>query len=275
MGHPPAAAHRNRNADAVVEQETGLLLFVEPYGKSEPFTEFLDYIQEDSRSFASVNEKRSVKYAQTRMLIAGIARHVVINIAAENDNLREEYNYLFADVPKDIPFARIALQKEADAINMWIGNEKSETAMHKDNYENIYVQVRGQKHFVLLPPVEMPCVNEQSLPQARYKSSDEADRTGESRLEIENISRDGLVPVPTWDPDEPDARTTAYSHLSRPMRMTLHEGDMLYLPAMYVPIGAVYPHVGYMLIFMHHQVVPQSQADFWRRAIRMRGELLV
>ena len=47
------------NADAVVEQQNGLLLFVEPYERHEPFVEFLDYIQADSR-------RTNVKYAQTR-----------------------------------------------------------------------------------------------------------------------------------------------------------------------------------------------------------------
>jgi jumonji domain-containing protein 7 len=81
----------------------------------------------------------------------------------QNDNLRNEYTTLFADVPKSIPFARIALDKDPDAINMWLGNSLSTTALHKDNYENIYVQILGQKHFVLLPPVEAACVNERSV----------------------------------------------------------------------------------------------------------------
>jgi jumonji domain-containing protein 7 len=40
---------------------------------------------------------------------------------SENDNIRGEYELLFADVPKSIPFARIALGKEPDAINFWLG----------------------------------------------------------------------------------------------------------------------------------------------------------
>jgi len=44
------------------------------------------------------------------------------------------------------------------------------TALHRDNYENIYCQVIGNKHFVLLPPIEAPCVNERILPCATYES---------------------------------------------------------------------------------------------------------
>lgn len=93
---------------------------------------------------------------------------ILMILLAENDNLRGEYSDLYNDVAKDIPWARIALGQDPDAINLWIGNSRSVTALHKDNYENIYCQVIGSKHFVLLPPVELACVNEKQLPSASY-----------------------------------------------------------------------------------------------------------
>ncbi len=99
---------------------------------------------------------------------AGIAAQMLTSAGEENDNLRGEYSDLYTDVAKDIPWARIALGQDPDAINLWMGNSRSVTALHKDNYENIYCQVMGAKHFVLLPPVEMACVNEKDLPSASY-----------------------------------------------------------------------------------------------------------
>ena len=61
-------AHARSNADAVVQQGDGTLLFVEPYEQHERFTEFLDYIQEDSNLSSGNQRKRVVKYAQTREL---------------------------------------------------------------------------------------------------------------------------------------------------------------------------------------------------------------
>lgn len=90
------------------------------------------------------------------------------NIKPENDNLRGEYAELFNDVEEEIMWARIALERSPDAINMWIGNGKSTTTLHKDNYENVYCQIIGEKHFVLLPPIESPCVNEKIIPLATY-----------------------------------------------------------------------------------------------------------
>ncbi|ROV89485.1 hypothetical protein VPNG_10164 [Cytospora leucostoma] len=118
--------------------------------------------------------------------------------------------------------------------NNRIGNSRSVTALHKDNYENIYVQIQGQKHFVLLPPHSHPCVNEKPLRPGTYARNDDSqglrlvmDAGDESDQEVQR------VPFAIWDPDCPDDNATPYSRLAEPMRVTLGPGDMLYLPAMW------------------------------------------
>ncbi|KAI0009011.1 phospholipase A2 [Xylariaceae sp. FL0662B] len=195
------------NADAPTADEDGNLVFAKPHEEDQLFEEFLEYVsrQEKDASF----EGSEVRYAQT-----------------QNDNLRHEYVSLFSQVQRSIAFARIALQKEPDAINLWIGNSKSVTALHRDNYENVYVQIAGRKHFVLLPALCQPCVNEQNLAPASY--------TRESSRSLKLQKEDGdAVPFATWDPDRPTERATKYSHLASAMRVTLNPGDMLYLPAMW------------------------------------------
>ena len=140
--------------------------------------------------------------------------------------MRNEYEELFKDVPPSISFARIALEKAPDAVNFWLGNSRSVTSLHKDNYENIYAQIRGQKHFVLLPPLCAPCVNEKTLPLARYDQS----RTD---LRHHLVDPQQEVPVPTWDPDVPLENDNSFSSAAKPLRVTLNEGDMMYLPAMW------------------------------------------
>lgn len=144
----------------------------------------------------------------------------------ENDNFCDEYLPLLPDAQKDIPFARIALQKEPDAVNLWIGNSRSVTATHKDNFENIFVQVVGRKHFTLLPPLCYPCMNENQLRSATYQ------RKGD-QLVLGLDDNSDSIPFVTWDPDNPGRNQTPFSHLARPMRVTLYPGDMLYLPAMW------------------------------------------
>jgi peptidyl-lysine (3S)-dioxygenase / protease len=106
------------------------------------------------------------------------------------------------------------------------------TALHKDNYENIYVQAIGKKHFVLLPPVEAACINEQTLPAATYHSKlADPETTGDLEVQLDDPAE--TVPFATWDPDVPEKRPTAFSRLSKPLKVTLDVGDMLYLPALW------------------------------------------
>ncbi|KAK3325670.1 cupin-like domain-containing protein [Apodospora peruviana] len=201
------------NADSPTLHEDGeTLVFAKPWEEQQPFTDFLNYVIQQENDPSSLSQDAEVRYAQT-----------------QNDNLRDEYASLFSHVQPDIPFARIALQKPPEAINLWIGNWRSVTALHKDNYENIYVQILGQKHFVLLPPLCHPCVNERNLPPAHYKRTPDDNL----KLEHEHGEADDDIPFATWDPDTPENSTTPYSKLARPVRVTLNPGDMLYLPALW------------------------------------------
>ena len=68
------------NADGVVEQEDGSLLFVEPHQTKENFVEFMRYVQKDSESpVPAAGETRNVKYAQTRMPSAMICSWYIMD----------------------------------------------------------------------------------------------------------------------------------------------------------------------------------------------------
>ncbi|KAL9640410.1 MAG: hypothetical protein Q9164_000292 [Protoblastenia rupestris] len=141
---------------------------------------------------------------------------------SENNNLCNEYSPLVPDVFPSIHWVDAALGEGSspDAANLWLGTDQSTTALHRDGYENIYCQIIGQKHFVLLPPVEAACVNEQWLLPATYDES--------MRLMPDEGAE--KVPCAVWNPDSPEKQATMYSRFSKPMKVTLHEGDMMYLP---------------------------------------------
>ena len=54
---------------------------------------------------------------------------------------------------------------------------------------------------------------------------------GQLELVPEHPAR--VVPFATWDPDSPEENQTPFSYLSRPLRVTLDPGDLLYLPALW------------------------------------------
>ncbi|KXJ93076.1 putative phospholipase [Microdochium bolleyi] len=224
-GHPVNVAitpYGNADAPTVLrdkssggEETEGRLVFAKPLEETQPFEQLLDYVAGQELDPQDPT-RHEIRYAQT-----------------QNDNLRHEYVSLFSQVQRGIPFARIALQSDPDAINMWVGNSRSVTAMHKDNYENIYVQIRGRKHFSLLPPLCQPCVNEEELVPATYARVMDSSTVGGNGLGLQVEENSDRVPFATWDPDRPSERPTKYSRLAAPMRVTLEPGDMLYLPAMW------------------------------------------
>ncbi|KAF1808276.1 Clavaminate synthase-like protein [Eremomyces bilateralis CBS 781.70] len=195
------------NADAPVKTENGDYWFVKPLDKTINFVAAVEHIKMEE---ASAEQGPHVQYCQS-----------------QNDNMRNEYSPLLDDIPRDIPWARIALEKTPDAINFWLGHSKSTTSLHKDNYENVYVQVVGSKTFTILPPVETACVNEQMLPTATYVED------SEGRL-VPTLDDDPSPrPFPLWDPDQPEENASPLSKYARPIVVTLEPGDMFYLPSMW------------------------------------------
>lgn len=214
--------HSNADAPTPYTHPDGTtsLVLSKPHEESQPFSTFIDYLIAQERQ---VEPPTEIRYAQS-----------------QDDNLRNEYAILSGGVPHEIPWARIALKvPRADAINLWIGNSHSVSALHHDNYENIYVQISGRKHFVLVPPACVAGVNEQMLPLATYARKE----GGGLELGIDRDEANGgkstSVPFPIWDPDRPTENATRYSSLVEPIRVTLKEGDMLYLPALWCVNPAV------------------------------------
>ncbi|KAF2236229.1 phospholipase A2 [Viridothelium virens] len=195
-------------------------VLIRPAYTEERFDEAMAYIgeQELRRRRPSDTQKDLSHYS------------IVKYLQAQNDSLRTEYGEIMSDVPSSIPFARIALQRQPDAVNFWLGNSSSVTQLHKDNYEIIYATILGQKHFVLLPPVDAAAVSEKLCITADYYYSGTA-ATDEAKLSLQYNKAEERIPFPIWDPDVPDEQVTKFSKFAVPMRVTLNEGDILYLPA--------------------------------------------
>eukprot|EP00756_Hemistasia_phaeocysticola_P016788 Hpha_TRINITY_DN15498_c2_g13::TRINITY_DN15498_c2_g13_i1::g.173100::m.173100/K19219/JMJD7; jumonji domain-containing protein 7 len=55
-----------------------------------------------------------------------------------------------------------------EAVNFWLGGERSVSSLHRDHYENLYVVCRGVKKFTLMPPWEIWCTHYTDYPVGRW-----------------------------------------------------------------------------------------------------------
>ncbi|XP_020595226.1 jmjC domain-containing protein 7 [Phalaenopsis equestris] len=211
----------NGRADSLVplpksrsESDEDRLCFATPFVQQIPFPEALRMISSPTSSPTA-----PVAYAQQ-----------------QNDCFRGEYSALAADVEPHIPWATEAFGCFPEAINLWIGNSLSQTSFHKDHYENLYVVITGEKHFLLLPPTDLHRLYIRSYPAARYIASPES---GELILELECPERQ--VPWCSVDPF-PSSREAMLRQMAsfplyfngpKPLECTIKAGEILYLPSMW------------------------------------------
>jgi jumonji domain-containing protein 7 len=178
---------------------------------------------------------------------------VVPYLSQQNDNLRQNMPELLQDIQQSLPLAVEAFSSatggmesgELEAVNLWIGDERSVSSIHKDHFENMYAVVSGEKTFTLLPPTDVaflePYVG--TYPTLRYavKSPTNAE-SGEKvvpslppalELRNDNCPSESLEWLPL-DPDHPDAEEQ-YPLLRQasPLRCTVRAGEVLYIPAMW------------------------------------------
>ncbi|EDO00647.1 hypothetical protein SS1G_03120 [Sclerotinia sclerotiorum 1980 UF-70] len=201
---------------------------LDPWEESQPFPEFVDFVsQQELRG----RKGEEVRYAQTptswTKRTAGLNETPGQRLSLQ-DHLMVNLN---CDAERMITFA----MNTRRCLLMWRktylspGNSHSVTSLHKDPYQNIYVQIIGQKHFTLLPPIFHSCINEVSLASSSYIRSN----SDTSILTMEPDSPPTELPIATWDPDVPSKNPTKYSFLAQPIHVTLEKGDMLYLPALW------------------------------------------
>jgi len=60
-------------------------------------------------------------------------------LSAQNDNLRLQMPDLLQDVAESLPLADECFGMSPEAVNLWVGDERSVSSTHKDFFENMYV----------------------------------------------------------------------------------------------------------------------------------------
>lgn len=95
----------------------------------------------------------------------------VLYMQSQNNNYPREFPSLTNDAPHSIPWADEALNAEGPAaVNLWLGDCRTTSRLHNDNYENLYIQVSGSKELYLIPPGDAYALDERFLKPLSYGS---------------------------------------------------------------------------------------------------------
>jgi len=189
------------------------------------------------------------------------ADHAVLYYSRQNDCLRTELKALF-DLnlfPSSFDFAEEAFDTGSpDAINLWIGDERSVSSMHKDHYENLFYILSGEKVFTVCPPADSPFLHEKEFESGTFCQKGcentpqwivEADVKRDETTSTSVASKETAQTVRWIEPDLENvmpqhdlAQTEACSSyleqypmlkFAHPQKVILSEGDMLYLPSLW------------------------------------------
>lgn len=172
------------------------------------------------------------------------AGDVVHYLSTQNDNLRTDdaLRGLLEDCggERGVGFADSAFGCAPDAINLWIGDDRSVTSYHRDFYENLYTVVAGTKIFSLRPPCDFADMRFVDCAPARYALQRDASGRASWRVDV-----DACAPKVSWsavDVDDvgnpifgDDDELWYHNKIPREpaFEVEVHAGETLYLPAMW------------------------------------------
>lgn len=197
-------------------------------------------------------EERFVYPAEAQMTMKEFFHHLnrddcgfIPYLSQQNDNLRVEFPELMADISSSFAIADEAFgNAQIEAVNLWIGDERSVSSTHKDHFENLYAVISGAKTFTLFPPTDVAALPFKTYKTARYVASKVYDSSleqpgenyGTYQLDLttEGCPSSSLE----WVPIDPNDRAEAIQRYprfrnSRPLQCTVYPGEVLYLPALW------------------------------------------
>jgi len=170
----------------------------------------------------------------------------ILYYSRQNDCLRSELPSLATLFPESIPFADETFNAKPDAVNLWIGNEKSVSSMHKDHYENMFCVAHGEKVFTLCPPADALFLKETMLPSGTFRK-DEGNAGW--TVDREMVEQDGNISdqMVRWIESDverllpPTCEEDRQAYIEKhpllqyvhPIRIHVKAGDMLYLPSLW------------------------------------------
>jgi jumonji domain-containing protein 7 len=204
--------------------DTKVSINVTPNGRGDAIT---------SDGYFAMPEERSMRFDEFLAKLHDKVSDEVCYLSHQNDNLRQQIaasrKSLMQDVPASICFVDEALGCSPDAVNLWVGDERAMTTLHKDHYENIYAVVQGSKIFTLYPPAALPLLYPRQCPPKAYHKAGDRWTLADSPYDEPGATR----PWISVDPQAPDFERFPLFRHAVPTRVEVHRGEVLYLPAMW------------------------------------------
>lgn len=170
-------------------------------------------------------------------------------LSRQNDNFRQDFPSLLKDIEQCIPLAARIFGEDGDttgpeAINLWIGDERSVSSLHKDFFENFYCVLKGTKTFLLYPPCDAIHFDTNEYSMKSYVLKEEK-KTGGGLAREQRVKKDDLELTDVYqgqttkwiaiDPEEEgiESKYPQLKHTS-PLRVEVKAGEVLYIPAMWL-----------------------------------------
>lgn len=161
--------------------------------------------------------------------------------------MTEEFPELVPDIDENLTWASEAFNSKPAAINLWMGDKRAVSSLHKDPFENIYCVISGYKDFILIPPTDRPWLPYKEFPVAQYKEISPGQfqttlvtsnrwlrTTASDDFEIHKQDQGSdSIPWIDIDPLNPDCCKYPLYNNVRPLKLRVESGDVLYLPSLW------------------------------------------
>jgi jumonji domain-containing protein 7 len=220
------------------------LVFVTPEEQTMTVKEFQLILSRKSNSAAQDHHRKRIfqdrldtngqKALETRSYKRQTTDESVLYYSRQNDNLRKELSNLWSTLncPRSLDWAEAAFGTgPPDAINLWIGNERAVSSMHKDHYENLFYVLSGQKIFTICPPADAPFLYEQEYESGKFDSTSgtwKVNTKGCTESKVRWIAADV-----TLKNDAEHISQFPLLQYTHPIEVVVNAGEMLYIPSLW------------------------------------------
>ena len=201
-------------------------VFVKPLEEKMSMSQFLDRLKSSKHTDDATGSQPSVLYC-----------------SRQNNSLLDEFPSFIKDIEKHFTYATRSLLNQnlsstpnsdkvdtraVEAINLWIGDDRSVSSTHQDPYENFYVVARGKKIFTMYPPSDIGFLYERIYPSAKYVRLPN-EQIG---IELDGDVISWITMDKTQNEKEID-ETFPKFRLAHEVTATVEKGECLYLPALW------------------------------------------